>query len=74
MPRAPARLEGVSNDDFRNAALGDLVGTSTARPETAKRLSGSLAGGAVSVGAGGEAVGRNALTPEERRLLERYFK
>ena len=68
------RTEGVSNSDLSQAALGDVVGTSTGTHAVTARAGGLSAGGAAATGSGGEAVGNSQLTPEERRILARYFK
>jgi hypothetical protein len=70
----PGRMEGVSNPDLRRAALGDVVETTTGRHRVSVVPRGVTAGGTAAVGAGGEAVSRAPLTPEERRILSRYFK
>ena len=71
-----ARLEGLSNEDMQHAALGDTLGTSRTGHEVDRRSPASLAaGGRVTTApAGGEAVWHDALTPEEQRVLQRYFK
>jgi hypothetical protein len=71
--REPGRLEGVSSDDLRQAALGDLVGTSQAAPRADRRAPIGTAGGRAAAATGGQPVGRSILTPEERRVLDRYF-
>ena len=68
------RLEAVSNPDLRNASLGDVVETTIGRHQVSVRARGVTAGGAAAVGAGGDAVSRTVLTPEERRILARYFE
>jgi hypothetical protein len=69
----PGRMEGVSNEDLRQAALGDVVETTSGRHQVTPRERGVTAGGAAGRGRGGYAVGHAALTPEERRILARYF-
>ncbi|MBC2594414.1 hypothetical protein H5P28_09110 [Ruficoccus amylovorans] len=72
-----ATREGVSNQDMRNAALGETVGISS-RPgndEQAETFEGgATSGGASSLGTGGDAVWRESYTPDERAILEQYFK
>jgi hypothetical protein len=72
--REPGSQSALVNDDLGHAAVGDLLETSTGRPQVARPAGGLGRGGAASLGQGGDAVGRNALRPEERRLLEGYFK
>jgi hypothetical protein len=69
-----SRMEGVSNPDLRQAALGDVVQTTIGRHRIAAGGRDVTAGGSAAVGAGGDAVSRSTLTPEERRILARYFK
>jgi hypothetical protein len=69
----PARMEGVSNEDLRQAALGDVVETTSGRHQVTPRARGVTAGGTAGRGRGGYEVGHAALTPEERRILSRYF-
>ena len=69
-------LEEVKNQDLSRAALGELVGVGETEREIDKTPTGPVAGGGVSsTGVGGEAVWRDeALLPEEKSLLKRYFK
>jgi hypothetical protein len=68
-------MEGVSNEDLQHAALGDTLGMSSTAHEVDRRAyQGLTAGGAASAGQGGETVWRDAWTPEEERVLQRYFK
>lgn len=69
-------VEALPRGDLERAALGDLVRVGSAIPEPAMDApEGPVAGGGVaSAGAGGETVWRNPMTPEERRILERYFR
>jgi hypothetical protein len=69
------RLEGVSNEDMQNATLGDTVGMSRTAHKVDRATPTSMAGGAVSTKpTGGETVWRDALTPEEQQVLQKYFK
>jgi hypothetical protein len=70
----PGAMEGLSNQDLRQAALGDLLETTSGRHQLTSRVRGVTAGGAAARGAGGYEVGRVPLTPEERRVLARYFE
>ena len=70
----PGRTEGVSNTDMRQAALGDVVETTIGHHRVSMAARGLSAGGAAAAGAGGDAVSKAPLTPEERRILARYFK
>jgi len=75
-PRSSERMEGVGNEDLQHAALGDTIGVSrTAQKVDRGAYRGPVAGGAASSPAGGgETVWRDAWTPDEQRVLERYFK
>lgn len=72
--REPGRIEGVTSEDLREAALGEVVATSVGRPRVEQGTPRTSAGGEATTGTGGEAVGRSVLSPEEKRVLERYFK
>jgi len=69
-------LEEVKNQDLSRAALGELVGVGETEREIDETPAGPIAGGGVfSTGVGGEAVWRDeALLPDEKALLKRYFK
>jgi hypothetical protein len=71
--RVALRLEGVSSDDLRNAALGETIGTSLGRPSVDRGRLRETRGGAAVAGKGGDVVGRSVLTPDERRVLQSYF-
>ena len=72
---ASERLEGVSNEDMQNASLGDTIGMSRTTHKVERGGAASAAGGAVNARpSGGETVWRDALTPEEQQVLQRYFK
>jgi hypothetical protein len=70
----PGRMEGVSNEDLRQAALGDLIETTSGHHQVIPQVAGVTAGGTAAHGHGGYEVGSAPLTPEERRILARYFK
>ena len=69
-------LEDVNNTDLSRAALGELVGVGETEREIDETTAGAVAGGNVSsTGRGGDAVWRDeALLPDEKALLKRYFK
>jgi hypothetical protein len=66
----------ISNDDLSHAAAGDLVGVSKGQHQVdPAKYTGTVNAGTIqSTGAGGEAVWKNQLTPEEREILERFYK
>ena len=66
----------IANDDLSHAAAGDLVGVSKGQHQVdpTKYSGPASAGGIGSTGAGGEAVWKNQLTPQEREILERFYK
>lgn len=73
----PAQTEGVSNEDMRNAALGETLAIQDRAPEDDE--AGEVYGvtdssGSESLGQGGDVVWKNNLSPEERKLLEQYFQ
>jgi hypothetical protein len=70
----PGRREGVSSRDLREAVPGDLVGMDWGAPVTEDSKSALAPGGRAAAGQGGEAVWRQVFSPEERRVLGRYFK
>lgn len=71
-----AKKEGVSNEDFRNAALGETLETRT-RPdspdEAADAFELDTSDSAVQ-GRGGDVIWRSNLTPDERALLEDFYQ
>jgi len=68
-------LEGVANEDLQHSTLGDTIGMSRTGHQVDRRGTISMSGGQVSSApTGGETVWRDALTPEEQRVLQRYFK
>ncbi len=68
--------QSVSNDDLSRAMPGDVLGISKGTHEVKKTNDNTpVAGGAISsTGQGGDAVWRDSLTPQEREVLQRYFK
>jgi hypothetical protein len=70
------KMEGVSNEDLQNAALGETIGlTRTAHRVDRHGRTVPMTGGAVTAApAGGEAVWRDTLTPDEERVLQKYFR
>jgi hypothetical protein len=69
------KSEGVSNKNLDHASLGDIVSEGSGGPPTPEPTAdATTAGGAANVGTGGDAVFRQELTPQERAVLERYFK
>jgi len=69
-------LEAVNNPNVGDAAIGDLVGVERGQHVVDEGSYAGVARGgqAGAEGRGGEAVWRNPVTPEEREVLERYFK
>lgn len=69
-------LEEVRNTDLSRAALGELIGVGETERDIDETRVGPVAGGGVSsTGQGGDAVWRDdALLPQEKALLKRYFK
>ena len=66
----------VSNEDLRNAAIGDRIHTTLAeQAEQAATFGGPVSGGTVQTrGSGGDAVWIDRLTPAERMVLRKHFK
>jgi hypothetical protein len=66
----------AQSDDLSRAMPGDVLGVSKRAHEVdPSTFHGPVDGGAISsAGSGGEAVWRNSLTPNEREVLQRYFK
>jgi hypothetical protein len=69
-------LEGVTSQDYENAMMGDKLTERAANPEDQiSEYQGLQQAGAVAeTGQGGEAVWRDNLSAEERRLLQNYFQ
>ena len=66
----------LTSDDLSHAAAGDSLGVSKGQHEVdPSKYTGPASAGAIgSNGAGGEAVWKNDLTPQEREILERFYK
>ena len=70
-----AVLDALSNDDLRDAAVGEVVAETTGEHRVDERAwRGAAAGGSAAAGRGGDVVWQGTLTPEERRALQRFFK
>ena len=68
-------IEGVSGDDLKRAVPADVLGLGITEHDDEQNPSVRQAGGTLSnKAAGGEAVWRESLMPEEKALLKRYFK
>jgi hypothetical protein len=70
----PGLTEGVSSRDLREAVPGDLMGMDWGAPVSEGSRSATAPGGRAAAGQGGEAVWRQVFSPEERRVLGRYFR
>jgi hypothetical protein len=70
------RLEGASNEDPSRAVPGEVIAIAKGRHNVDKTTqAGVVEGGAISsAGEGGDAVWRDSLTPDERQVLQKYFK
>jgi hypothetical protein len=70
------QTETVTNDDVSHASLGDLVDVNSGKHDVKKNEPKSpVEGGSIqSNGRGGEAVWRDALTPDDLEVLRRFFK
>lgn len=72
-----SKHEGISNLDIRNALPAETIGTAS-RPGNdtpqAPFESGQQTDAAAQGGTGGSAVWQETHTPQERHILERYFK
>lgn len=68
--------ETVTNDDMSRASMGDLVDVNSGKHEVKKNAPKSPVEGGLlqSNGKGGEAVWRDALTPDDLEVLRRFFK
>jgi hypothetical protein len=70
------RLEGDSNPDPKRAVPGEVLAITKGKHNVDKTLSASPveAGAISSAGEGGDAVWRDSLTPDDREVLQKYFK
>jgi hypothetical protein len=70
------KTEGLDNEDFSRAALGDLAGTSEGQHQVDKNAEHrSATGGAGAAGSGPDAVWlQQSLPPEERERLRRFYQ
>jgi hypothetical protein len=70
------RVEGDSNADPSRALPGEVIAVAKGRHSVDKTTPAGPAagGGIVSGGQGGDAVWRDSLTPDERKVLQSYFK
>ena len=69
------KLEGVTNEDLERAMPGDMLGIGEAEHNIDGTVRGPVSAGNVhSTGEGGDAVWREALLPDEKNVLKRYFK
>lgn len=60
--------------DFSRVAPGEMIGLGQAQHDDDRTSTGPQAGGAVqSQGQGGDRVWKDALLPEEKAVLKRYF-
>mgnify|MGYP001047542326 CR=1 FL=1 len=75
-PDEGGRMEGVSNQDMSQAAIADTIRTNISQQkEDSSGFAGPSQGGTIdSVGEGGDAVWVDRLTPDERKVLQNYFK
>ncbi len=68
------RTETSKDEDMSRALPGDVLAVTKGK-HTVDKIAQPAAGGAISsAGEGGDAVWRDALTPEESQVLQRYFK
>jgi hypothetical protein len=70
------RTEGASNDDPARALPAEVIAIAKGKPNADQtNIPGPLQAGAISsTGQGGDAVWRDSLTPDERQVLQSYFK
>ena len=68
-------IEGVKGNDLSRAVPSDVLGVGETEHDNEQKPSVRQSGGQFSGKAsGGETVWREALMPEEKALLKRYFK
>lgn len=68
--------EALADGDLSRALPGDVVAVQRNAPQAEGAIppAGESAGDISTVGTGGRAVWRDELTPQERKVLERFFK
>jgi hypothetical protein len=72
---ATEKPEGLAAGDLSRARPGDTIGTTDVEHHLDKSPAGPRAGGAaVSDGQGGDAVWRDSLLPQEKAVLQKYFR
>ncbi|HWB59463.1 MAG TPA: hypothetical protein VG733_08225 [Chthoniobacteraceae bacterium] len=66
----------LTSDDLSHSAVGDPLGVSKGQHQVdPSKYTGPASAGTIdSNGSGGEAVWKNDLTPQEREILERFYK
>jgi hypothetical protein len=78
--KTPTELQGrqkekLESDDLSRALPAETLAVTTAEHEVKKDPAREMAGGEIaSPGAGGAAVWQQAMVPEERQVLQRFFK
>jgi hypothetical protein len=69
------RLEGASNDDPSRALPAEVIAIAKGKHNVNTTPASPVSGGGISsAGEGGDVVWRDALTPDERQVLQKYFK
>jgi hypothetical protein len=70
------QTQGASNDDMSRALPGEVIAIAKGRHNVDTNTpAGPVEAGAISsAGQGGDAVWRDSLTPDERQVLQKYFK
>jgi hypothetical protein len=67
--------EKEQTHDLKRLTPGELLGTSDGEHEVDKTVDGTITSeGTAATGAGGDAVRKESLLPEEKRVLRKYFK
>jgi hypothetical protein len=68
--------EALTGEDLSRALPGDVVAVQRSAPQADGEIvpAGESAGDISTVGTGGKAVWRDELSPQERKVLERFFK
>lgn len=67
-------LDGVSNTDLRQAAIGDVLAEQQIEHNPDRAETASAGGALAGAGGAGEAVWRVETTPDEQAVLQRYFR